>query len=152
MIDSLSQTTQSHPTLGGRDLWKERVRRAKKLQPPPGVSVWPVPTPLPSRGLAKPADLPSHLQPHLEQVGDDLTWSSVEFLVLSDVTLCSHLRSPSGLALLKVVHLEFDIGIDSVATACVFLAQPMSWVLSCVYTCSIPFHPHAILKIRVSSQ
>lgn len=48
--------------------------------------------------------------------------------------------------------LGFDIGIGRVVTVGVFAAEPVSWVLSCVFTCSIPFHPPVILKIRVSSQ
>lgn len=49
MIDSLSQTKG----LGGRGLWKERVLRAKKLQPPRRVSAQPVPTPLSLQGFGE---------------------------------------------------------------------------------------------------
>lgn len=79
MIDSLSQIKG----LGGRGLGKEGVSGRKGSVGPRSLSLHtesarPVPTPLPSRGLAKSAGLPSHLQPHLWQVGDHLTWSSVE--------------------------------------------------------------------------
>ena len=73
MIDSFSPIKG----LGGRGLGKERSvePRSSSLHT---ESERPVPTLLPSRGLAKSAGLPSHLQPHLWQVGDHLTWSSVE--------------------------------------------------------------------------